>query len=212
MTLLLIETHLEQDLSLDVLAERVGFSAFHFHRTSRTISASILRMCIYPSSQLTRKNKPNSVNFIKENYMSGFTVSEWIACPPKRVFEFISDSNNAPKIVPSVISTVKLTEGPPKVGTRYRETRLINGKEEHAELEVSEYAESELYAMRNVTDGIETVYRYRLHPERDGTHIVLVCEVKAAGVKKLMVPFVASVLKKEDGGHLQTLKKVLEEQ
>ena len=34
-TLLYIETHLEEDLGLDVLAERVGFSAFHFHRIFR---------------------------------------------------------------------------------------------------------------------------------------------------------------------------------
>lgn len=144
--------------------------------------------------------------------MSGFEMSEWIACPPKRVFEFITDSNNAPKIVPSVKSSVKLTEGPPRVGTRYRETRLMGGKEQHTELEVKEYTAPEVYAMQNVTDGIETVYRYKLHPERDGTHIDLVCEIKAAGIKKLMLPLIASVLKKEDGSHLQTLKKVLEEQ
>lgn len=144
--------------------------------------------------------------------MAGFAVSEWIACPPKRVFEFISDSDNAPKIVPSVKSTVKLTDGPPKVGTRYRETRLMNGKEEQVELEVKEFAAPKVYAMQNVTDGFETVYRYQLQPERDGTHINLVCEVKAAGIKKLMLPFIASVLKKEDGAHLQTLKKVLEAQ
>jgi hypothetical protein len=153
---------------------------------------------------------------IKEHNMAGFAVSEWIACPPERVFEFISDSNNAPKIVPSVKSTVKLTEGPPRVGTRYRETRLINGKDESVDMEVKEYAAPEVYAMQNVTDGIETVYRYKLRPERRpegaGTHIDLVCEVKAAGVKKLMLPLIASFLKKEDGAHLQTLKKVLEEQ
>lgn len=31
-TLIYIQTHLDQDLSLEMLAERVGFSAFHFHR------------------------------------------------------------------------------------------------------------------------------------------------------------------------------------
>jgi AraC family transcriptional regulator len=36
-TLLYIQTHLEQDLSLDVLAARVGFSAFHFHRVFREV-------------------------------------------------------------------------------------------------------------------------------------------------------------------------------
>jgi hypothetical protein len=66
--------------------------------------------------------------------------------------------------------------------------------------------------MRNVTDGIETIYRYKLHPERHGTRIDLVCEIKASGLKKLMLPIVALVLKKEDGAHLQRLKQVLEEQ
>jgi hypothetical protein len=36
-------------------------------------------------------------------------------------------------------------------------------------------------------------------------------EVKAKGIKKLMLPLVASILKKEDGDHLQRVKKVLEE-
>jgi hypothetical protein len=98
------------------------------------------------------------------------------------------------------------------VGTRYRETRLMHGKEQTAELEVSEYAEPNAYAMRNVTSGIETVYRYTLQPEKDGTRINLVCEIKAAGIKKIMQPLVAIILKKEDGAHLQRLKQVLEEQ
>jgi uncharacterized protein YndB with AHSA1/START domain len=144
--------------------------------------------------------------------MAGFKMNEWIACPPERVFEFITDSNNAPQIVPSVKSSVKLSEGPPGVGTRYRETRLMGGKAQQAELEVSEYAEPERYAMRNVSDGIETVYRYSLRSERNGTRIDLVCEIKAAGIKKLMLPVVAFILKREDGAHLQRLKQVLEEQ
>src|ERR1044072_5559755 len=36
-TLIHIQTHLEGDLSLDVLAKRVGFSAYHFHRIFREI-------------------------------------------------------------------------------------------------------------------------------------------------------------------------------
>lgn len=36
-TLLYIQTHLEQDLSLAVLAQRVGFSPYHFHRIFREV-------------------------------------------------------------------------------------------------------------------------------------------------------------------------------
>jgi hypothetical protein len=143
--------------------------------------------------------------------MTGFNMSEWVARPPKEVFDFISASENAPKIVDSVKSMVKLTEGPARVGTRYRETRLMHGKEQHAELEIVQFEPTRKYAVQNVTEGIETVYRYNLQPERDGTRIDLVCELKARGIKKLMLPLVASILKKEDGDHLQRVKKVLEE-
>ena len=142
--------------------------------------------------------------------MAGFNLSEWISRSPKDVFDFLTSPDNAPKVVQSVQSMVKLTEGPVRLGTLYRETRLMNGKEAHAELEVAEYEPVQKYAMRNVTEGIETVYRYRFHPEADGTRVDLVCEVKAGGLKKVMLPLVVSVLKKEDGDHLQRLKKALE--
>jgi len=142
--------------------------------------------------------------------MAGFEMSERIARSPDEVFEFITAPDNAPRVVPSVKGMVKLTEDLPGVGTRYRETRLMNGKEAHAELEVVEYEPGQKYAMRNLTEGIETVYRYTFHPEAGGTRVDLVCELKASGFKKLMLPLVASILKKEDGDHLQRLKQALE--
>lgn len=142
--------------------------------------------------------------------MAGFKMSEWISRSSQDVFDFITSSDNAPKVVQSVKSMVKLTEGPVRVGTRYRETRTMRGKEEHAELEVVVYEPNQNYAVKNMTEGIETVYQYTFHPEANGTRVDLVCEVKAGGVKKLMLPMVVSILKKEDGDHLQRLKKVLE--
>jgi hypothetical protein len=142
--------------------------------------------------------------------MPGFTLNEWIARSPEEVFDFITDSTNAAKVVPSVKSMVKLTPGSVGVGTRYRETRLMDGKEAQAELEVIEFQPNRIYAMKNLTEGIETVYRYTFKPENNGTHVDLVCELKASGFKKLMLPIVASILKKEDGNHLERLKQVME--
>lgn len=142
--------------------------------------------------------------------MAGFKMTEWISHPPQKVFDFITTPDNAPKVVQSVKSMVKLTEGPVRVGTRYRETRLMRGKEEQAELEVVAHEPAQNYAVKNVTEGIETVYQYIFHPEANGTRVDLVCEVKAGGLKKLLIPLVVSELKKEDGDHLQRLKRVLE--
>lgn len=142
--------------------------------------------------------------------MSGFEMNEWIARTPKEVFDFITASENAPKVASSIVRMVKLTEGNIGVGTRYRETRLMNGKEHSTELEVTAYEPSQRYAMKNSTEGVETVYHYIFQPEKDGTRVNLVCEIKANGIKKLMVPLVASILKKEDGDHLQRLKRAME--
>jgi hypothetical protein len=142
--------------------------------------------------------------------MSDFTMSEWIARPPREVFGFVTAPGNAPAIVPSVTSMVLLTDGPVGVGTRFRETRLIRGKEQHADLEVVAYRPDESYAVSNVTDGITTVYRYAFRPEGGGTRVDLVCEVSASGAKRLMVPVVVAVLKREDGDHLQRVKQALE--
>jgi uncharacterized protein YndB with AHSA1/START domain len=143
--------------------------------------------------------------------MPRFEMSEFIPRPPQEVFDFISASENAPKVVPSVTSMVKLTEGPVGIGTRYRETRLMKGEEHQTELEIVEYEPVQKYAMKNETHGIETVYWYTFHPEENGTRVDLVCEVKGSGAKKLIVPVVVSVLKKEDGDHLKRLKQALEE-
>lgn len=142
--------------------------------------------------------------------MSGFEMNEWIARTPRQVFDFVTASENAPKVVSSVVSMVKLTEGPVRVGTRYRETRLMNGKEAQAELEVVDFEPGQRYAMKNVTEGIETIYRYTFKQENGGTRVDLVCELSASGLKKLMLPMVASILKKEDGDHLQRLKQAAE--
>jgi hypothetical protein len=63
-------------------------------------------------------------------------------------------------------------------------------------LEIVEFEPTHKYAMQNVTSGIETVYRYNIQPERDGTRIDLVCEVNAKGIKKLMLSLVVPSLRK----------------
>ncbi|HWI32520.1 MAG TPA: SRPBCC family protein [Microbacterium sp.] len=142
--------------------------------------------------------------------MAGFKMSEWISRPPQDVFEFITAPENAPRVVPTVKSMVTLTDGPIHVGTRYRETRVMRGKEEHAELEVVAYEPGQKYAVQNLTEGIETVYQYAFRPEADGTRVDLLCDVKAGGAKKLLLPLVVAELRKEDGDHLQRLKELLE--
>jgi hypothetical protein len=142
--------------------------------------------------------------------MAGFELSEWVSRRPQDVFDFITTPDNAPQLVPSGATMVKITDGPMGVGTRLRETRLMRGKQERAELEVVSYEPGQQFALKNVTEGIETVYRYTFHAEANGTWLDLVCEVKASGAKKLLVPRVVGELRKEDGNRLRKLAQALE--
>jgi hypothetical protein len=142
--------------------------------------------------------------------MARFELTEWIARPPAEVFDFLADMANAPKVSPVSLRVEKLTDGPVGVGTRYRETRLMDRKEHQVELEVTTSAPPIGYAVRNVTEGVETVYHYYLGPEGAGTRVRLVAEVSASGLKKAIVPMLVGILKREDGDHLTRMKAAME--
>jgi carbon monoxide dehydrogenase subunit G len=142
--------------------------------------------------------------------MAGFEMTEVIARPPAEVFGFITDPANAPRVSPSIQKMERISDGPTGVGTRYRETRVMNGKPAQAELQVTRFEPPTTYAVQNETEGIKTVYTYTLTPQVAGTRVQLVAELHAVGLKKAMLPIVAGILKKEDGDHLKHLKTAME--
>ncbi|MBV7328239.1 SRPBCC family protein [Chloroflexi bacterium TSY] len=144
--------------------------------------------------------------------MAEFTKTEWIAARPNDVFNFILDPANASKVMPDVKSNQKLTDGPVGLGTRFRETRLMNGQETTYEIDVTRFDPPQHYSATSSQSGITTTFHYNLKPENDGTRIDLKAEVSGNGLKKLMVPMVIGFMKKHDGDHLQNLKSAVEKE
>ncbi|BDZ54067.1 SRPBCC family protein [Agromyces marinus] len=144
--------------------------------------------------------------------MAGFEMDEVIAASPRRVFEVLSDPSRATEFLENVTESTKLTDGPITTGTRFHETRVVNGKEASAELVVGAYEPDTRVEIGTEAEGISVLYRYELAPEGDGTRVTWTCELQAEGFRKMMLPMVAGVMKKEDGDHLQQLKAYLEEQ
>ena len=141
--------------------------------------------------------------------MSGFTLTEWINQSPEAVFDFAINPENASKVIEGVTKMEQISSGPVGVGTRFREARVVNGKEAMAEMELTSYEPPRSYQMTSEMKGIVVSYRYDLVPENGGTRVNLVCDVSAKGLKKLAAPMVASIMKKEDGDHLQNLKAAM---
>jgi hypothetical protein len=142
--------------------------------------------------------------------MNGFEFSEHFAKPPKEVFELVSNPTEGSKAMDNIKESKKITDGPIGVGTIFRETRLMNGKEASTDLLVSAHEPTAHVAISTEVEGIKVEYHYYLSAEAGGTRVRWVCELEASGLRKMMLPMVAGIMKKEDGDHLQKLKAYLE--
>jgi len=142
--------------------------------------------------------------------MHGFEFNEHIARSPQDVFEVLSNPTKATEFLDNITGSRKLTDGPIAVGTKFRETRIVNGKEASADLLVSAYEPDTHVGISTEAEGIKVEYHYHLSPEGGGTRLKWTCELEASGLRKMMLPMVAGIMKKEDGDHLQRLKTYLE--
>ncbi len=142
--------------------------------------------------------------------MNGFEFDDHIAKPPREIFEVLSDPTRATEFLDNIKESKKLTDGPITVGTRFRETRTVNGKEASADLLVCALEPDTHVGISAEAEGIHVAYHYYLSPEGDGTRLKWTCELQASGLRKMMLPLVAGIMKKEDRHHLQKLKTYLE--
>lgn len=88
--------------------------------------------------------------------MSRTTVVRRIHAPLERVFDTIAHIENYEKAVPEIVRIERLSDVRTGVGTRFRETRRMGGKEATTELEVTAYVEND--RVRIVGDAGGTVW------------------------------------------------------
>ena len=141
--------------------------------------------------------------------MAGFKRDIQIDKAPSEVFAFACDLQNTPKWLPDVVRVEKLTDGPIRVGTQFRETRRMNNKEHSAVIDVTEHESPRLHAASSSCFGITFTYRYEFEPAGSGTHVRLEA---SANSKWYAAPFVGMMLKmmeKMDGDQLEKLKSAM---
>ena len=88
--------------------------------------------------------------------MTRTTIIRLIDAPLDKVFKTVSDISQFSQAIPHIMKIEYLSDKKNGVGTRFRETRLMKGKEAVTELEVTEYIENE--RVRFVADSHGTVW------------------------------------------------------
>lgn len=95
------------------------------------------------------------------------TVERRIAAPTAQVWEALTDVEASPRLVDG-IERVEMLNGPPfDVGTRWRETRRMFGKEATEEMYVTACEAPERYVVEADSRGVHYTSEFTLAPEQD---------------------------------------------
>lgn len=143
--------------------------------------------------------------------MADFRSSVIIHKPVKEVFQYMAGMENVHEVMPIVSKMEKLTEGDIGKGTKFKETRLVRGKEIFAEVEYIQYEENHSFTSRSNSNGLIVEYKYVFHEIEEGTQVELEAFIKTSGLRmKLTRPMIVKMIKREDGYQLENLKNMLE--
>jgi ribosome-associated toxin RatA of RatAB toxin-antitoxin module len=144
--------------------------------------------------------------------MTRTTVTRTIHAPADVVFRAVSDVANLPSTVPCIVSTELLSETTSGVGTRFRETRDMNGKHHTTDLDVTEYVENE--RVRMVADSHGTIWDtvFTVRPSGGGTNLEIAMDARAHMlVPRLLNPFMKGLFKKGLDKHIDAVKAYCEQ-
>ncbi|MEV7567713.1 SRPBCC family protein [Streptomyces tanashiensis] len=99
-------------------------------------------------------------------------VERRVAASPGRVWEAITDLRDMPRVLSGVERVEVLTEGGFGVGTRWRETRRMLGKEATEEMTVTECEPPDRYVTVAESHGMHYVSAITLTPDGAGATIL----------------------------------------
>ncbi len=143
--------------------------------------------------------------------MSRLTLTRTIGAPIDVVFRTVAEIEHFSKAIPAIVNVEILSDVRSGVGTRFRETRLMKGKEATAELEVTEHVENK--RVRLVADSHGTVWDtvFTVRTEGENTVLVMVMDAKAYKLlPRLLNPLIMGMIKKFVEGDMDAVKAYCE--
>jgi carbon monoxide dehydrogenase subunit G len=143
--------------------------------------------------------------------MSFAVVSRTIQAPVEQVFDAVAHIDRFSEVVEDIVRVEYVSEHKRGVGTRFRETRRVHGKEATVELEVAEYVEND--RVRIVADDHGTVWDTLFTVARSGEGTVLTMTMDARAHKllaKLLNPLIRGMVRKAVEKDMDAVKSFCE--
>jgi hypothetical protein len=147
--------------------------------------------------------------------MKPINVTQRFDAPASAVWSLISDIENPPQRIDGIRKIEMLTNGPVGRGTRFRETRVMFGREHSEEMTITEWSPPRSYVLE--CDSCGCHYRSQMSIRPDGNGSILEMTFEARGVSflakicgTLMGPIMAKQCRKALAKDLGDLKRAAE--
>lgn len=137
-----------------------------------------------------------------------FTIE--IERPVEEVFAYLTDPSKLPEWDPRIVDVEQLTDGPMRVGTRFRETRTMLGRKVSQVVEVTEYDPPRLFTLRIEEGPIGLDARNVLEAVDGKTRLRFEGSGKLRGAARVAQPIAAALLKRQMQAHYERVREQLE--
>lgn len=95
----------------------------------------------------------------------------YVAASPHVTFAIFTDLEHAADRVSGIKKLEVLTPGPVGVGVKFRETRIMFGKEATEQMEITAFEPDRGYSVGSETCGCRFTFDFRFEPEGNGTRV-----------------------------------------
>jgi uncharacterized protein YndB with AHSA1/START domain len=127
----------------------------------------------------------------------------------EQVFTFVVDSKNLRTWQSNLVENEQLTQGPLRVGSRFREVRRTGPGQSEIQAEITDFEPDKHFATRTLTKPKVTV-SYAFEEEDGGTRITYKFVMITSGFMRLLEPLMAGSMKKSSDSDFEKLKYLLE--
>lgn len=133
-----------------------------------------------------------------------------IARPVEEVFDFVADQRNEVRYNPAMTDSIKITDGPIGVGTRFHATILRRGKPLEVIIECTGFDRPRLLASRSVMTGAVATGQVKCEPIASGTRFQWDWQITVPGIAHLAGPVVGFIGRRQERAIWTGLEHVLE--
>ena len=143
--------------------------------------------------------------------MANVTVTRRIDAPADVVFRTVAHVEQLSQAVPGILRVEFLSEVKSGVGARFRETRMMMGREATTELEVTEYVENERVRIVSEAGGALWDTVFSVAADGGGTELKMVMDARPQTMSaRMTVPLILGTVQKAVEEDMDAVKSFCE--